>query len=75
MRTLTITVRESASRTLPGYEYVWDVFQRVRPEVSDAAVVRYPDPAVAITTIAERCAAWLDPGADCAALFGWRPST
>jgi hypothetical protein len=75
MRTLTITMLGSRSRTLPGYKYEWDVFERVRPEVSVAAVVREPDPAGAITAIAERCAAWLGEDADAAALFGWTALT
>ena len=73
MRTLTVTVVASKSRQLPGYEYVWDVFARLWPEVSEAAVVRYPDAAGAITAVAERCAAWLDGTAEPAQLFGWEP--
>jgi hypothetical protein len=70
-RTLTITVAYSKSRQRAGYEYVWDVFERLWPGVSKAAVVRYPDPADAIRTVAERCEAWLDRATDVCALMGW----
>ncbi len=70
-RTLTITVAFSKSRQRTGYEYVWDVFERLWPEVSEAAVVRYPDPAGAIRAVAERCGAWLDHATDVCALMDW----
>ena len=72
-RTLTITVAFARSRQLAGYEYEWDVFERLWPEVGKAAVVRYPDPADAIHTVAERCEAWLDRATDVCALLDWRP--
>ena len=72
MRTLTLTLVASKSRRLPGYEYVWDLFERRWPEVSNAAVVRYPDPADAITTVAGRCAMWMHDPAEAKALFGWQ---
>jgi hypothetical protein len=72
MQTLTVTIVRATSRQLAGYRYVWDVFDRVHPEVGEAAVVRYPDPADAIQAVAERCRAWLDAATDAAALFGWQ---
>lgn len=57
-RTLTVTVARAKSRTLPGYEYVCDLFGRIWPEVIEAASVRYPNRAVAITAIHHRCRAW-----------------
>lgn len=71
-RTLTVTQAFSKSRVRAGYEYVWDLFERMFPEVGEAAVVRYPDRAEAITAVTARCHAWLDPDSDVAALFGWK---
>jgi hypothetical protein len=75
-RTLTVTVAQATSRALPGYEYVWDLFDRIWPEVIEAASVRYPNRAEAITAIRHRCRAWLPDGDDAAAahVFGWQPS-
>lgn len=70
-RTLTITQAYSKSRVRAGYEYVWDLFERLYPEVGEAAAVRYPDPAEAITAVAERCAIWIDSPAEAKTLCGW----
>jgi hypothetical protein len=70
-RTLTITQAYSMSRVRAGYEYVWDLFERLYPEVGEAAAVRYPDPAEAITAVADRCAIWIDSPAEAKTLCGW----
>ena len=71
MRTLTVTVAGSMSRRLPGYEYMWELFERRWPEVSEAAVPGTAGAAGAIAAVAERCAAWLDPTIEPARVFGW----
>lgn len=70
-RSLTITQAYSKSRVRAGYEYVWDLFERLYPEVGEAAGVRYPDPAEAITAVADRCAIWMNSPAEAKTLCGW----
>jgi hypothetical protein len=72
--TLTVTVGSAMSRTRAGYEYVWDLFDSAWPEVSQAARVRYPNRAEAITAVRHRCRAWLGEADDAAVarLFGWQ---
>jgi len=71
MRTFTLTMVASKSRRLAGYEYVWDLFERQWPEVSEAAAVRYAGPAEAMSAVAERCAMWLDGPGAARQLFDW----
>jgi hypothetical protein len=69
LRTVYRLQAVSANEYLEQYD-----FERLWPEVSNAAVVRYPDPAGAIRTVAERCEAWLDRATDVCALMDWCPA-
>jgi hypothetical protein len=55
---------------------VWNRVDHIWPEVIEAASVRYPNRAEAITALHHRCQAWLPDGQDAATarLLGWQPA-